>query len=172
MEKNYRNVSKTREVIKIDGDTGEIVGTTIESQRVIWDKEPDYVKLYFSDISRLKSLPPASEKLLLLIAKHMGYNNTFTAYKPVKVMLCEALGMTMNTLNMQISNLKKAGILISLPQYGRGIYLVDPNLFARGKWEDIKNLRLTIDYNADGTKSIKSNMKESINQLQEVFDER
>lgn len=167
--KDYKNVTKTKEIVQVDGETGEIIGSTLEVEKTSWDKEPDYVKLYFSDISRLKALPPASERLMLWIVKQMGYNNIFTAYKPVKMMICQALDMKMTTLNMQIFKLRKAGVLIPLEQYGKGMYLVDPNLFARGKWEDIKELRLVIEYKPDGTKSLKSNMQEKVKQLQMNF---
>ena len=32
--------------------------------------------------------------------------------------------------------------------------MADPNLFGKGEWKDINNLRLVINYNQDGTKHI------------------
>lgn len=163
--KKKGSVYRVLEKEVVDTDTGVVIESTTETERVIYDKEPDYVKLYLRDIVRLKDLPPASEKLLMLIVKHMGYNNLFQAYKPIKLMICKQLGISINTLNNQINYLRKAGILIPMNEYGRGLYLVDPDLFARGNWNDIKNLRLIIEYQSDGTKKLSSNAPEKIKQL-------
>lgn len=171
MEKYKKDIYKTLETEVVDSETGEVLQYKSETEKVYIEKEPDYVKLYLKDIIRLKDLPPTSEKLLLLIVKHMGYNNLFQAYKPLKLVICQQLGMSINTLNNQISNLRKAGILIPMDKYGRGLYLVDPNLFARGSWKDIRNLRLIIDYNLDGTKKLSSNAPEQLKQLSFNFDE-
>jgi len=160
-----KGVYRTLEKEVIDLDTGEVIHSHSETEKVLYEKEPDYVKLYLRDIVRLKDLPPASEKLLMLIVKHMGYNNLFQAYKPIKLMICKQLNISINTLNNQINYLRKAGILVPMTEYGRGLYLVDPDLFARGNWNDIKNLRLIIEYNTDGTKKLSSNAPEKIKQL-------
>lgn len=160
-----KGVYRTLEKEVVDLDTGEVIHSHSETEKVMYEKEPDYVKLYLRDIIRLKDLPPASEKLLMLIVKHMGYNNLFQAYKPIKLMICKQLNISINTLNNQINYLRKAGILVPMAEYGRGLYLVDPDLFARGNWNDIKNLRLIIEYNSDGTKKLSSNAPEKIKQL-------
>lgn len=98
----------------------------------------------------------------------MNYNNTFINHKFLKEMMVKELKISINTLNMGISNLKKKGILIPV-RGAKGLYIVDPELFARGKWEDIKNLRLVIEYNKDGSKSLKSNAREQLKQLS-LFD--
>ena len=90
------------------------------------------------------------------------------ANKFLKEMMVKELKISINTLNMGISNLKKKGILIPV-RGAKGLYIVDPELFARGKWEDIKNLRLVIEYNKDGSKSLKSNAREQLKQLS-LFD--
>ena len=42
---------------------------------------------------------------------------------------------------------------------------MDPNLFARGSWNDIKQLRLIIDYNIDGSRNLSSNAPQQLKQL-------
>lgn len=168
---NKKGIYRTVEKEIIDTHTGEVLGSKSQTEKVYIEKEPDYVKLYLKDIVRLKDLPPTSEKLLMLIVKHMGYNNLFQAYKPLKLVMSQQLNMSLNTLNQQISNLRKAGILIPMDKYGRGLYLVDPSLFARGSWKDIRNLRLIIEYNIDGTKKLSSNAPEQLKQLSFNFDE-
>lgn len=163
----YRTIEKET----INSETGEVLQFEVETEKIIYEKEPDYVKLYLGDIIRLKDLPPTSEKFLMLIVKYMGYNNIFQAYKPLKIIIAQQLNISLNTLNNQITNLKKAGILIPLEQYGKGLYLVDPNLFARGSWKNIKNLRLVIEYNSDGSKTLLSNAPEKIKQLSFNFED-
>lgn len=147
----------------IDHETGEIK-TVEQNQKSYVEREPDYVKLYLQDITRLKDLPPSASSLMTLIIKSMGYNNLFFAFKPLKEMFCEELKMPLNTLNKQIERLKSAGILLAIPNK-RGCYLVDPNLFARGSWNDIKQIRLVIDYNVDGTRTLSSNAPHQLKQL-------
>ena len=150
----------------IDESTGELLQTT-NKQVSFAEKEPDYVKLYISDIVRLKDLPPSADKVLMEIIGQMGYSNIFAAYAPIKRVMIKNLDISMNTLNKAIDQLHKKGILVRIE---RGVYLVDPNLFARGSWDDIKNIRLTIEYDADtGQKKLTSDAPEKLKQLQIHF---
>ena len=150
----------------IDESTGELL-TTTNKQVSFADKEPDYVKLYISDIVRLKDLPPSADKVLMEIIGQMGYSNIFAAYAPIKRVMIKNLDISMNTLNKSIDQLHKKGILIRIE---RGVYLVDPNLFARGSWDDIKNIRLTIEYDGTtGQKKLTSDAPEKLKQLQIHF---
>jgi Firmicute plasmid replication protein (RepL) len=158
-KKIYQTETKTI----IDHQTGEILQTE-HQQKGFVEKEPDYVKLYLQDVARLKDLSPSASSLMTLIIRSMGYNNLFFAFKPLKEMFCEELNMPMNTLNKQIERLKNSGILLPIPNK-RGCYLVDPNLFARGSWNDIKQLRLVIDYNIDGSRTLSSNAPAQLKQL-------
>ena len=36
------------------------------------------------------------------------------------------------------------------------MYLMDPNIFGRGSWSDIKDIRMVVEYNSDGTRNIKT----------------
>ena len=78
------------------------------------------------------------------IVSNMGYNNLYIAHQTLKEISCKKLGLSLNTYNQYISKLKSAGILIAMR--GRGLYLVNPKLFAKGEWKDIRSLRLAIDY--------------------------
>ena len=158
-KKIYQTETKTI----IDHQTGEIIQTE-HNQKGFVEKEPDYVKLYLQDMARLNNLPPSASSLMTLIIRSMRYNNLYFAFKPLKEMFCEELKMPMNTLNKQIDNLRKANILLPIPNK-RGCYLVDPNLFARGSWNDIKQLRLIIDYNIDGSRNLSSNAPQQLKQL-------
>jgi hypothetical protein len=139
-------------------DTGEVSIMTTHTQSII-EKEPEYVKIYLADIMRLNNLPKSSEMLMNCLLKSMSYNNIIPAYAPIKRMICHELKISMDTLNKGIDNLYKAGILIRIE---RGVYMADPNLFGKGEWKNIKNLRLIVEYSEDGTKKISG---ERVNQL-------
>ncbi len=149
-----------------DVETGEV--TLIEKTEVTFaDREPDFVKLYVSDISRMHGLPPSTDKVLLEIIGQMGYTNIFAAYAPIKRHFCNILGISMDTLNKSIDQLFKKGLLIRVE---RGMYMVDPNLFARGKWEDIKKLRLVIEYDTEnGQRKLSSDAPEQLKKQLKLF---
>ena len=69
MDDKKNGIYKTLEKEVVDAETGEILQYKSETEKVFFDKEPDYVKLYLKDIVRLKELPPTSEKLLFIIVK-------------------------------------------------------------------------------------------------------
>ena len=134
----------------VDSNSGEIV-TSKSITKAIVEREPDFVKLYLADIQRLKDLPKNTDKVLHLLLKSMSYKNIIPAYAPVKRLICKELGISMDTLNKAIDNLYKAGVLIRIE---RGIYMADPQLFGKGQWEDIRGLRLVVEYGEDGKKMI------------------
>ena len=149
-KKDFKKVVHEKVEIVTDVHTGEVV-TQKSYKTSVLDREPDFVKLYLKDILRLKDLPKNTENVLNLLLKSMSYKNIIPAYAPIKRMICAELDIKMDTLNKAIDNLYKAGVLISVE---RGIYMADPNLFGKGEWKDINNLRLVINYNQDGTKHI------------------
>jgi len=139
----------------VDISTGEISSISRRSQYEI-EREPDYVKLYLKDIIRLKGLPPSTTNVLNALLQSMGYNNIIPAYAPIKKLICRDLNISMDTLNKAIDNLYKQDILIRLD---RGIYMADPELFGRGTWNEIKEIRMMITYDVSGKKHIKANIE-------------
>lgn len=152
MGKDKKNI-RLKEVIEhIDTTTGVL--TSIDKKTVFQiDREPDYVKLYVKDIIRLNGLPNSTAGVLNALLQSMGYNNIIPAYAPIKRIICKNLGIKMNTLNKAIDNLHKKDILIRID---RGIYVADPELFGRGTWGEIQEVRMMITYNSKGKKVVKS----------------
>jgi DNA primase catalytic subunit len=153
-KKIYRHETRTT----INSETGEIIQESDIKKSMI-EQEPPFIKTYVDDILRLKDVPKASNDVLTILLQNMSYGNVVVVISPIKRIICKATGLKQNTVNKAIQNLHKAGILI---RKERSVYIVDPNLFAKGKWEDIKKLRLVIDYKPDGSKSINSNMVEQL----------
>lgn len=112
------------------------------------ENEPEYVKLYLNDIVKLIDLPASSSSVLFWILKRMGYDNQVVLVQGVKKQIASEIGTSANTVIRRIQELKSKGIII--PTNERSIYVVNPDLFARGKWEDIKKIKLSIQYGKDG----------------------
>lgn len=156
--------SLSREVL--DSETGEI----LHSERTITSilpKEPPYVKIYLEDIARLTGLPPTASKVLNVLIRNMSYNNMIPMLKPFKEVICSAIDIKMNTLEKVIGQLEEAGII---HRFARGLYFLDPNLFAKGTWENIQKLRLVIEYDQNGKRVLSSNAPEQMKQLAIKFD--
>lgn len=143
---------------EVDHSTGEIV-TTKSTEVSAFEKEPPYVKIYLEDIGNLNGLNNSEKKVMYEMICSMGYKNIVPAYKPVKQMMADKLGMPYNTLDKSIKEMVKKGILI---RKARGLYIMDPSLFGRGSWNDIKNIRMIVDYNPDGTKTINTSLSKQL----------
>lgn len=152
-----RKVTKTEIYTQYDENGEE--NRSIKNETYQVESEPDYVKLYIQDIGRLKNFTSAQNKILLAFMRYVGYKNVIPAYKPIKMLIAKELNISIETVNKAVTEFKKKGIFIPI---ARGIYIADPELFGRGKWADIKNLRLIIDYNSNGTKTISSSIGDQL----------
>lgn len=146
--RNTRKVTKEISSVVVNNETGEILESKDYKERMV-ETEPEFIKIYLRDIERLANLPKGCSNVMYCLLRYMTYDNEvlLTAYAKHKI--AETLNTSLQTLDVQIKNLVEQGILTRI---ARGSYLVNPNLFGRGQWKDIKNIRLTITYDADGRK--------------------
>lgn len=158
MSKDFKKVTYNEVKLHYDYMTGELIEET-KRKTVLIDREPDFCKMYLDDLQRLFSLQSNTQKVLLCLLQNMGYNNRVVTVKEVKEQIAKDTNLTYQTVVNSIKKLKNTGFLI---RQSVNVYVVDPNLFARGNWKDIQNLRLTIDYNPDGTRTIRSNVMENM----------
>jgi hypothetical protein len=90
---------------------------------------------------------------LLYVAASVAYDGvlSLTAYRKSRIAL--TLGCSTRSIDNAITEFVKQGILIRL---ARGEYELDPHLFAKGRWLDIRQRRLEfitkIIYGANGRK--------------------
>ena len=131
-----------------------MLNQTIVTSSIV-PREPDYVKLYLDDIKRFYELNNSESKVLNGLLRYMSYNNVVVLLKPIKDMICAELRMPINTFNKSIDNLFKQNILIRMH---KSVYLIDPSLFGKGKWEDIHSIRLSITYDQSGRKLVKTDV--------------
>jgi hypothetical protein len=147
-----------KEEKQINYETGEITKHTVISEKKV-ESEPPYVKMYVNDIVRINNLPGAAGKVLNVLVANMTYGNTVVLIAPIKEIIVKETGLSINTINKAITQLNDTGIII---RSHRSVYVIDPTLFAKGRWQDIKQLQLTISYGEDGKKEISSNAVEQL----------
>ena len=114
----------------IVNNDGEIVEqlNTYTTKLSVSETEPRYVKLYLDDIAKLEGITGSQNSVLLGILK-------LTQFSTNEVIL--------NT----ISNFVKREILFKI---ATGVYKLNPYLFGSGTWQQIKGLRMTIEYTEQG----------------------
>ena len=153
-------VKKTyvREVNEVINESGEIL-VNQRTEVSQFESEPPYVKIYLQDIARLNGLNPSEQKLINELVFNMGYNNVVPSYKPVKEIIANKLGVSYETIDKAIKTLHKKGVLI---RKARGMYIMDPNLFGRGSWKDIKKIRMVIEYDENGKKTINTEVSKQL----------
>lgn len=153
---------RVNESTTVDGETGEIVMEK-QSQISTYAKEPDYVKTYFSDIGRLHGLAPQMCSVLWELVKMMNYENQIVVSVGVKQIICEVLDirgrngdLAINVVDVYLSKLCTKNILI---RGKKGIYYANPNLFGRGAWQQISEIRMKITYNDSEGRTIQTEKK-------------
>ena len=130
---------------KIINEDSEIVN--VNTSTIYVEREPDYIKLYISDLFRLNDIPRASNSILFEILKRMTFNNDIALFAPVKREIARELSCSEVTIKKAIELFTEKGLLI---RKDRGLYILNPNVFGKGKWENIKKIRLSLEYSADG----------------------
>tara|TARA_B100000809_G_scaffold1247_1_gene1444 strand:- start:594 stop:1082 length:489 start_codon:yes stop_codon:yes gene_type:complete len=152
-----KKVIQAKQTTKLDMNSGELLEMETEETYIV-EREPDYIKMYISDIARLSDIPKGMDKILYAFLRNMGYNNVIPVYMPIKKMIARDLDKSVSYINKCIDEFYKKGLFI---RAARGLYIADPVLFARGSWKDVRDLRLTIDYSGN-KKKLKSNLPEQM----------
>lgn len=157
--KEGKKVVHLQTIETINTDENGVQINSVQQNVSSFEKEPAYVKVYLEDIGRLNGLNPSEQKLINELVFNMGYNNVVPSYKPIKQAIASKLGVSYNTVNEAIKSLHKKGILI---RKARGFYIMDPNIFGRGSWKDVKKIRMTIEYDENGTKKINTEVSKQL----------
>lgn len=134
------------------GNTEEAKKTQIYTGK---RQEPNYVKVYFDDIELLYKLPKNTSSFLYELLPYMNYQGEISINSVMKKRITLKLGLkNEKQLNNYITVLLKNDIV---KRVGRGVYIINPYLLAKGKWEDIEGLRVI--YKENGEKEIEPIIK-------------
>ena len=163
-----KKITKLITTENIDYNTGEIKNKE-EYQECYVDNEPDNNKLYIEQICPFNGLKQGISPILLKFCSYLTYpkkssqNQLIYINKTIKEEIAAELGVTEKRINQALTEFINAGIFKKIldektQKYRRGVYIVNPYILAKGKWNDIKKFRATFDY-------IEKTIKPEINQF-------
>jgi hypothetical protein len=146
----------------IDQMTGEVL---YDKKNVIsfnkMPEEPAYIKLYVDDLSRLNKLTAGETKILLYVAARADYEGIASLPLGIKNRIATSAGCSASAVSSAISKFCNEKILKRLDV---GVYELNPDYFARGKWKEIRERRkafyTTITYTPDGQRVVKTDLIE------------
>lgn len=133
----------------VDTRTGEIIDATV-TQTVVAGSEPDYVKIYYRTVLAFGGITDISVDFLMAMSSFITWTSDtepmlFQNTKITREQISAACHIKVDMYRKYIARCVKNGLLIVKPGY-RGVYEVNPFFIARGRWEDIKQLRATFDF--------------------------
>lgn len=117
-----------------DHVTGEVLTKHLSTRVTKADGEPNYVKVYVSDVAKLEGLSSSVFHVLFSIVCQMDFNNAVSITYGAKEKIAQAHKLTVKTVNNSIYDLLRVGIL---KRQAKGEYIVDSTYFARGKWAKV-----------------------------------
>jgi hypothetical protein len=141
-----RNISYQETATTISDD-GEILEQNFKT--ISKAKEDDFIKLYLSDIGYLHKLQPNQQELLYYFLQNMNYNNLIVINKTIKEMIAKESNKSYRTVENALTSYVDTGIFL---RQGRGVYIANPYLFGKGRFEDIQKIRMEIVYTSEGLK--------------------
>ncbi len=158
---SYKHKEIRTEVV--DLATGEVVSEkkvqTFNSQ-----SEPAFVKMYIDDIASMMKLNATATKLLTCLATRIGYDSIITLSPFIKRQIAQDMNIkNTQTVDNNISLLISHGAMM---RKGRSTFMLNPDYFARGKWQDISRLKnayieLTVIY-SNGIKKTTATVKTGV----------
>ena len=146
------NVAKTQKSVTYrqiteSVDTNGVVNNTEVITKLKVQKAPEYVKLYLKDIVHLKDTPSGLNGVLYEIVSRLDYEGMVVINKSIKKIIAERVGRSLATVEKGIMEFSKKQVLI---RKDKGLYLINPYLFAKGDWTNIEKIRATISWGPDG----------------------
>lgn len=126
---------KETEVIDADGVSTKTASITSITKM---PPEPAYIKLYIDDLGRMMGLQESHRSVLIYVAASVGYDGFVTLTLARKARIAATVGVAVKTVDNAISEFVKTGVL---RREGRAEYELNPNLFARGDWSQIRERR-------------------------------
>lgn len=133
----------------LDVETGEIISQESEIIKTT-QKEPDFIKVYLNAILTFSGIKNISSDFLLCLCNYITYANDektqmrIIINKMIKDEISQKLNIKVNMIEKYIRKCVESGILFKT-EY-RGSYIVNPFLFAKGEWKNIKSLQTEFDY--------------------------
>lgn len=157
MKRTKRNITREETNTIVDYATGEVIREDRNTTTLKVECEPGYIKVYLGFASAMlnfqkaiKGLKERDALVLYGMLESMQYDNTI-------VLDGEGMNIIASKSNVNVRTVQRyrkvfLDIQILLPYtkpdgtISKQRFIVNPNIFGRGKWEDIKELRLQYNY--------------------------
>lgn len=153
---------------KTESLTNELTGELLSLTKEVTDintipVEPNYLKLYIEDLGLLKKLSGSEINILLYVAAQADYSGEVHLPLLVKGRVAESVGVKVQAVNNAIVKLSAKGLI---KRIGTSVYILNPDLFAKGKWRDIREQRKAFQsittYTPDGKKQTETRIIEEV----------
>jgi len=152
----------------VTNQDGELLSVENERQVVQHRREPQYIKLYLNDISRIMGMSQTLQGVMMLLLEKLDYEGFIDINTAYRRSMAEKLNVKRQTIDNALGSLKKKGLILS-EETNR--FRANPYLFAKGEWKDIVEQRdafeLKIRYNSDGSRQLET---ERVREEQKVLD--
>lgn len=129
--------------------------------------EPAYVKLYIDDLGKLLELQSGHRDILLYVAANVAYDGLVSMTAMRKSRIAATLKCSVRSIDNAITEFVKRGIL---SRVGRAEYELNPGLFAKGSWKEIRERRLKfsarITYSPESGRTIETIIEAGTNDTQ------
>lgn len=132
----YRNTHTERDANGKETKTSEDKGYR-------YDSEPPHIKIYLQDVLYLADMPGRYNSLLRALFCRLGWDNRIVLNAALKRIIANEIGATLATVDNYLTDLVKGDILI---REDKGLFVLNPYYFGKGKWTDIEDLRIEINY--------------------------
>lgn len=146
------------------------------------ETEPPYVKLYLDCLSKFKGMQVSFNPILNEFLKRATYadpddetgGQVIYCTKIMKEIIAKKCEVSFKRVEQAITEFVKKGIFSRI---GVGTYQVNPYLFGRGEWKDIRKIRATFDFNtgeaiADIVKDEEAKMTTATEALEEQYQQK
>lgn len=146
---------------------GEILETNKE-QIIRYPKTEDFIMTFTKDLGYMQNLSKGEIMVMFGLLKYVNNQNEIIINKSIKERIAEEFNLKIESMNQLISNLKKKKMVLNVE---RGIYLLNTHLFGKGKWNEVKKMRMYVEWDFKSQTKKMFVEQESLNE-QELLDKQ
>ena len=141
-------------------EVGEIIETEKE-QIINFQKTDDFVMTFTKDLGYMKNLSKGEIVLFFGLLQIVNNNNEIILNAGIKKRMSENFDIKLESINVLLSQLVKKNMILKTDEMG--VYLLNVFLFGKGKWTDIKKMRMMIEWDFKEKKKTVMIEKEYLN---------
>ena len=136
-------ITNVKKITKTDLESGQIIETETE-QTLNFGKTDDFVMTFTKDLGYMKNLSKGEIVVFFGLLQIVNNNNEIVLNTGIKERLSKNFEIKLESINQIIYTLSKKQMIQKTED--RGIYLLNTFLFGKGKWNDIKKMRMYIEW--------------------------